>query len=180
MEDLTIHGSVPRDHLPVVDGIVVFIAPRAADASTAYAYSSEEQAFEGTPNRGSAAVYPNGRFTVTLTEPPSPYHADFGRALREPSVIIMYMDRTRTLRMSELAIPSSCVTPAKSLAHDPDRTSPTYYAQRARDQLPEVWYGNVRDGARTQEEILRAKSITTRTASQWTQDRRPPSHPPSA
>lgn len=179
-EEIIVQGTVPSEHLPVVDGKVVFLAPRAADVRTGYSgqgyvFSSEEQAFEGTPNRGTATVYPNGRFTVVLRETPSAYHAGFGRDIEAPRVVVMYMDRSRTLRVTELPLPPGG-GPNKPLGHDPERVSPEYYVRRSREELPQVWYGDVRDGARTQEEILRSK-VTTRTASQSSPVRHQPTPP---
>lgn len=160
-----VSGSVPAEHMPIVNGEVAFMAPRAADTRTGYsaqryAFASEEQAFDGTPNRGTAPVSKDGTFHIELREPPSAYHLDFSRDLHPPHVVVMYMDREHTLRVSSLPIPAD---PAarhfayKSLAHDPERDSPEYYTRRNYDHLPQVWYGNTRDGARTQEELLRAK-----------------------
>lgn len=89
--DIVINGVITKDY--TTDPSVRYAAPAPPDTVTSFSgsglpYASRSQAYDNSPNIGSARVDANGRFTITLKRPNS-YYADFN-TLVTPYVTMKY------------------------------------------------------------------------------------------
>lgn len=123
----------------------------AAPANRLYSYSgsglpfsSYEQAFEGTPNKGTA-FYLNGKFFINLEDVPNSFYLDLGSELVPPTVFVSFKSNGQPL---EYTLQMTDGIPFRLLSYHPSRNAAAdnFYAKQ--ESLP----------VRSQEAILMASA----------------------
>lgn len=130
--DLILEGTV-NDNISKIN----YIAAAPPDFMTSFTgsglpYTSREQAFHNTPNKGQVDVV-NSKFTIKLLTPNS-YYLDYFTFIK-PRVELMLNKNKVNIDIPELMVPF------RSLMYPPNRKDPMFYKK----DLP----------VRTQEQILR-------------------------
>jgi len=148
--DITVKGKIKSSD---PNAKVLFWAPSPPDYRTSYSgsglpFSSQEQAFENTPNTGAVSVQ-NGEFSFKIKYPNS-YYVGLGTVYMPPHVNIKVCDNNNNCcEVSSIKLGDGI--PFRMLTYPPPpgsaaRCSPMFYM--GRNRLP----------VRTQEQILRDSS----------------------
>lgn len=144
--DIRVMGRIQE---PVKDNRIYYIAAappdyRATFTGSGLPFASQQQAFENTPNTGSAELTIDNRFDIALMFPNS-YYVSLGSVIVPPTLFLEYT--TTDGQKRHLSIKISDGIPYRML---------TYPAQftRAR-QDPSFYAGGWQMPVRTQEQILR-------------------------
>lgn len=145
--DMFVMGKITES---VKDDTIYYIAANAPDYRATYTgsglpYANPEQAFDNTPNRGSAKLLSN-TFEVKLIFPNS-YYKHLGTILIPPTLYVTYKTNDGETRKVDIKLSDGI--PFRML---------TYPMQFTRARVDASFYGNQELPVRSQEAILRSSS----------------------
>lgn len=134
---------------------VAFVAPSPPDYRSSFSgsglpFAGFKQAFDRTPNKGSAAVDRETNTVSLALYPPNSYYAGLGTVLIQPKVHIRYTSSGKTV---EETAPVGASVPFRTL---------TYPAWNTRPRTGPEFYDTGDLPVRSQEAILRASAYPTR------------------
>jgi len=168
IDDLKVyHGNIPHDGRPLVrikgvvregtkDGVVNYFAPspperRACATASGLPFADAQQAFDGSPNKGSVRTNGDNAFQLEIQKP-NAYYAGLGTRFVPPSVHLWFVDTRGKKR--HVVVKSGQGVPFRSL---------TYPSLPTRPRKDATFYTASPTVARSQEQILRDSAYPTET-----------------
>lgn len=110
-------------------------------SGSALPFSTYEQAFEGTPNKGKAS-YLNNKYFINLEDVPNSFYSELGSELVPPSVFVSFTSKGQPL---EYTLQLTDGVPFRTLNYHTSRKNAAFNTYANQEALPH----------RTQQEILR-------------------------